>query len=225
MITIDPKIYSRYPGFHCAWMTVTNAGQTADRPALDLLKGEGIRQLKKQHAGYERSSFIRTEPVCRYVQYYKSFGRTYPVLQQLESILLKDKGLPAVGALIEAMFLAEVQNLLLTAGHDRNCLQGKLNLQTADGTETYHGITGKEQQLTAGDLCISDECGILSSILGGPDQRTKITADTKDVLYFVYGVDGVTKEQLSRHLEMIAACLGTVIPEAQIGPVMLPAGT
>lgn len=224
MLTIDPMIYNRYPACQFAWMIAENVNHSPDRLALNRLKEENIRQLKLRHTEYKRSTYIKTEPVCHYVHYYKSFEKTYPVLQQLESVLLKGKDLPAIGAPVEVMFLAEVLNMLLTAGHDLDLIQGKLKIQTANGTESYGAISGKEQHLTTGDLYLSDEKGILSSILYGPDQRTKITPDTKDVLYFVYGVDGITEQHLRHHLEMIALCMTTAVPGAKISPVMLSAG-
>ena len=53
-----------------------------------------------------------------YDTYYKRFKKTYHVQLQLESIVFKGKSIPSVAALVEAMFMAEIKNMLLTAGHD-----------------------------------------------------------------------------------------------------------
>jgi hypothetical protein len=58
------------------------------------------------------------KPIMDYSNYYKRYTKTYHVLQQLESIIFKNKSIPCVAGLVEAMFMAELKNGLLTAGHD-----------------------------------------------------------------------------------------------------------
>jgi hypothetical protein len=58
------------------------------------------------------------EPLKTYNNYYKKFKKTYHVLLQLESIVFKNKSIHKVASLVEVMFIAELKNLLLTAGHD-----------------------------------------------------------------------------------------------------------
>ena len=60
-----------------------------------------------------------------YAAYYERFNKTYHVQLQLESVALKGKSIPRVSALVEAMFMAELENLLLTAGHDLDVVQGR----------------------------------------------------------------------------------------------------
>ena len=66
---------------------------------------------------------LLSHPVLQaYDAYYRQFKKTYHVQLQLESILFKGKSIPSVAALVEAMFMAEMNDLLLTAGHDLDAL-------------------------------------------------------------------------------------------------------
>ncbi|MFA9377010.1 MAG: hypothetical protein ACERKZ_09700 [Lachnotalea sp.] len=216
MIKILPIVRDVYPTTKFGIMVVHGVSNLVERTCMDTLKNTEINQIKQEHKEYERKSALNTSPICHYVSYYKSFKKTYPVLLQLESILLKDKGIPNVGIPVETMFLAEVKNMLLTAGHDLDQIKGKLTMNLAGGVECYQSISGKEQILTKNDLFLSDESGILSSILNGPDFRTQITKTTQNALYFVYGVEGVTEEQIRKHLENIGDYLTTVNPDVGI---------
>ena len=60
---------------------------------------------------------------------------------------MKGKSLPNVAALVEAMFVAELKNMLLTAGHDADKLDGDLTLDIANGAETYQLMSGVDQTL------------------------------------------------------------------------------
>lgn len=219
MIKILPVVKEVYTNASFGIMVAQEVNAAADRSRMDILKNTEIDRIKTEHKEYERKTAINSEPVCHYVTYYKKFKKTYPVLLQLESILLKDKGIPNVGIPVEAMFLAEVNNQLLTAGHDLNQIDGDITMNIATGTENYRGISGKDQQLTQNDLFLSDKSGILSSVLNGPDYRTRITDTTQNALYFVYGVDGITKEQIRNHLANIRYYLMTTIPDIKIQAV------
>ena len=76
--------------------------------------------------------------------------------------------------------MAEIDSRVLTAGHDLGSIQGTLKLDVATGGESYTLMRGTAQTPKAGDMMISDEEGIISSIIYGPDQRTQIRAGTRD---------------------------------------------
>lgn len=219
MLNIDESVHKEYPTACFGWMIVRNITQQENRTRLDAFKEWELEKLRRGEAGYRRESYAKTAPVCHYVDYYKRFGKTYPVLLQRESVVCKGKGIAPVGAAVEVMFLAEVQDMLLTAAHDLEQIQGQLTARVAKGAECYQGISGKEQQLKAGDIYMADNEGIRSSILCGPDERTKVTPATTSVLYVVYGVSGISSAQLRAHLENIGSYLKQVIPGVTVNPV------
>ncbi len=138
-----------------------------------------------------------------YNTYYRRFKKTYHVQLQLESIAWKGKLIPNVSALVEAMFMAEMKNMLLTAGHDLDVLHLPLTLDVSKGTESYLLMREDEQVLRAGNMMIGDGMGIVSSIVYGPDQRTQITDGTRSVVFTVYAPPGITGQTVAQHLQDI----------------------
>jgi DNA/RNA-binding domain of Phe-tRNA-synthetase-like protein len=114
------------------------------------------------------------------------------------------------------MFMAELENLLLTAGHDWEVLERPVLIDVAEGHERYVRLNGKEQQLKPGDMMIADGEGIISSILYGPDHRTRITSGTKHVLFTVYAPPGVGDTAVREHLEGIRENVLLIAPEAEV---------
>ena len=55
---------------------------------------------------------------------------------QLESAF-KCKPVPSAAALVEAMFMAELESQLLTAGHDLDSLRSPLILDVSSGNDRY----------------------------------------------------------------------------------------
>jgi len=216
MVNITSQAKIAYPNAKFGAMVVNGICATADRTSMDDIVALEIEQIKSKHPDYQRQAALSAEPLCHYAAYFKRYKKSYHVLGQLESVLLKGKSIPPVGAPIEAMFLAEIKDMLLTAGHDMQLVDGALTVDVATEPMSYTGLSGQEQHLVCNDLYLSDGKGILSSILSGPDDRTRITEATQSALYFVYGVDGVTETSIQAHLDTIFAYLSQAIPSVKM---------
>ena len=112
--------------------------------------------------------------------------------------------------------MAEMKDMLLTAGHDLDVLQLPLSLDVAMGTEQYTLLRGEQQTLKAGDMMISDQVGVISSILHGPDQRTQITPETRNVIFTVYAPTGISEQSVAQHLQGIKENVLLFAPQAQV---------
>ncbi|MCJ7514058.1 MAG: hypothetical protein MUO23_13970 [Anaerolineales bacterium] len=173
-------------------------------------------ETRSRYAGADRSS-LRAIPALRaYSEYYKHFGKTYHVQLQLESILFKGKAITGPSAIVHAMFIAELRNLLLTAAHDLSELQGGLIVDVSVGEERCTLPGGAEQVLKPNDMYIRDEVGVLSSIILGPVQRARITPETRSAIFTVYAPLGIGAEKLDRHLSDLEAAVRLFSPEAQV---------
>jgi len=173
-------------------------------------------ELRERFAGQDRAA-LRALPVLQaYDAYYKQFKKTYHVQLQLESIVFKGRSLPGVAALVEAMCMAELKNMLLTAGHDLDSVREPVTLDVAQGTEHYTCLGGQETDLKPGDMVIADAQGVLSSIIYGPDARTPIPPETRNVLFTVYGASGIGAAAMRAHLEDIRDNVRVVAPEAEV---------
>ncbi|MGE5642183.1 MAG: phenylalanine--tRNA ligase beta subunit-related protein [Byssovorax cruenta] len=207
---------SAFPDAHVGVVVLRNVTNPAQHPELEQRKAELEEQLRAQFSGQDRLA-LSTHPILRaYNNYYRRFKKTYHVQLQLESIAWKGKSIPSVSSLVEAMFMAEVKNLLLTAGHDLDTLELPLVLDISKGDERYTLMRGEEQALKAGDMFISDQNGVISSIIYGPDRRTQIKAETRNVVFTVYAPDGISEPIVQKHLEDIRDYIRIFAPQAQV---------
>ena len=201
MFEVTSTWKSSFPNAHAGILVMRNASNPAHHAELEKLKTELEEQLRVQFAGQDRAT-IASHPVLKvYGEYYKRFKKTYHVQLQLESIVLKGKSIPSVASLVECMFMGEMKNFLLTAVHDLDKLQLPLILDVTEGTESYTVMRGEEQIVKAGDMAISDQVGIISDIIYGPDQRTLVTESTRNVVFTVYVPAGIDEQLIMRHLQ------------------------
>jgi DNA/RNA-binding domain of Phe-tRNA-synthetase-like protein len=173
-------------------------------------------ELRQLYGGMQRSQ-MRSLPVMNaYTQYYKRFKKTYHLLLQLDSICTKNKTIPQVDPLVQAMFMAELKNFMLTAGHDQEKLQGPVRLDSASGEETYQLINGQPATCKPGDMLTEDSMGVFCSIIYGQDKRTQITPQTRHVLYVTYVPPGIDTLQVARHLQDLEENVGLACLDAQV---------
>ena len=187
----------------------------ASDPSLQTRKETLIEGLRQRYQGYDRTTLRELPTLAAYHQFYRQFKKTYHLQLQLESIL-SGKGIPSVAGLVEAMFMAELEDHLLTAGHNLDSVHPPLVIDISDGTQTYTRMNGQTQTLKHGDLFIRDQVGVLSSVIYGPDQRTRIQQDTQSVLFTTYGVPGITKDDLRVHLEKLQEYVCLISPDASV---------
>lgn len=213
MFEVTERCRTAYPGAAAGVLVMRNVLNPAHHPALEERKSALERELR---ARFRDRAMLAALPTSEaYDAYLKRFKKTYHVQLQLESVALKGKPIPSVAALVEAMFMAELKNQMLTAGHDLDAIRGTVKLGVATGDERYVMLNGQEQQTKMGDMMMSDGQGVISSIVYGPDRRTRIQPTTRQALFTVYAVPGNEEDAVYRHLEDIRANILLFAPEAE----------
>lgn len=207
---------SAFPTAYAGVLIMRGVTNPPHHPALQSEKQRLEDELRARFAGLDRRAIEALAPIQAYTAHYKRFKKTYHVQLQLESIAFKGKSIPNVAALVEAMFVAEVKNMLLTAGHDLDALELPVTLDVATGSEFYTLLRGDEQALKAGDMYIRDGRGVISSVVYGPDRRTQIGATTQNVMFTVYAPAGIDAPAVYRHLQDIRDNVLLVSPAAQV---------
>lgn len=214
MLIVSEAWKTTYPGAVAGVLVMSNVSNAEYHSEFDRYKDELENQLRFRFA--DRDALKSVRAIQAYNAYFKPFKKTYPVLLQLESVALKRKPIPRVAALVEAMFMAELKNMLLTAGHNLEAIQKPVRLDVAKGTERYVKLNGQEQQLKAGDMMMTDAEGIISSVLYGPDYRTRIIPDIRRVFFAVYAPPGIGEQRVYQHLQDIHTNVRLVSPDAEV---------
>ena len=216
MFIVSEAWKTAYPGAAVGVLVMRNVVNPEIHAALDKRKEELDGQLRSRFSDYDRAALKALPTIQAYNDYYKRYKKTYHVQLQLESVVFKGKSIPRVAALVEAMFMAELKNLLLTAGHDLEAVQMPVKIDVAEGSERYVRLNGQEQALKPGDMTIADAEDVISCVLYGPDRRTRITPETRQVLFTVYAPPGIGEQAVHDHLRDIQANVLLVAPKAAV---------
>ena len=173
------------------------------------------KMLREKYQGVARAD-VRQLPVMKgYTQYYKRFKKSYHVLLQLDSICNKNRSIPHFDPLVQAMFMAEMNSFILTAGHDLDQVSGTIRLDSSLGSEVYQILRGDQVTCKAGDMLMADSQAVICSVIYGQDQRTRITQDTGSVLYVMYVPPGIDPGAVENHIRDLEENVLLAFPHSQ----------
>lgn len=207
---------STHPDGSIGLLELSGVDNTVSAATLDGRKREVEGRLREKYRGFSRSDFMAAPIFAEYERYYKAFDKSYHVQLQVESIVLKGKSLPNVSPLVDANFVAEVETLILTAGHDVERLVGPVSIDISKEGDTITQMNGTTKPIRPGDMVMRDAEGICCTILYGQDGRSPISSDTSHVLYVAYVPAGIPREQTELQLQGIVDNVRSFAPNCVV---------
>ena len=223
-VTVTQAWRSAHAGALIGLLEVSGVANASASPELDARKRAVETKLRERFGRPTRADLIALPVMRDYVRYYKRFDKTYHVLQQLESVALKGKPLPSVSPLVDANFAAELDTLVLTAGHDVGKLQPPLRIDVSVEADTLVQMSGSAKRLPAGDMVMRDADAVSCSILYGQDNRSALSASTTAALYVAYAPAGVGEQAVRAQLDAILANVRLIAPASTLEQLaLLPA--
>jgi DNA/RNA-binding domain of Phe-tRNA-synthetase-like protein len=212
-ITASDDWRATHPGATIGLLELSGVDNARPAPALDAEKRAIETRLRGRFSGSARADFLALPTMAAYNKYYRRFNKTYHVLLQLESIVLKAKRLPDVSPLVDVNFMAEVETLILTAGHDVTKLVPPVVMDIARAGDVMVRMNGAPKEIDPGDMVMRDASGVVCSILYGQDNVSPITPSTTNALYVAYAPAGVSSEEVEGHLRKVQENVRVFCPE------------
>jgi DNA/RNA-binding domain of Phe-tRNA-synthetase-like protein len=216
-ITVADGWRTAHPGGSVGLLALGNVAE--DRSQRDRFAARRAAletELRQRFASKSRADLLAELPALQaYAAYYRRFKKTYHVLLQLESVVFKGRSIAAPLALVTATFMAELQNLLLTATHDLDTLQAPLRIGSATGAEHYTLLNGSEVEAKADDMLMADAAGTVCTVIAGQAARGSVTPDTRRTLFVVYAPPCIALEAVQQHLADLEALVQLFAPAAQ----------
>jgi DNA/RNA-binding domain of Phe-tRNA-synthetase-like protein len=197
-------------------LEISGADNAHPSPTLEGQKRLAEQKLRQFYANFTRKELLELPVMAAYQRYYNQFEKTYHVLLQLESIVLKGKNLPNVSPLVDACFLAEVETLILTASHDADRLKPPLMIDVTRNGDQFTRMGGEPKILPPGDMAMRDQTGVVCTILYGQDNSSPVSKSTNHVVYVSYVPAGIESTQVKHHLAMIQDYVKVFAPESTV---------
>jgi len=216
IITATSEWRAAHPGASIGLLEISGVDNRLPSSRLEQRKRRIEARLREDYHDFTRQDFHSLPVMSAYGRYYKRYNKTYHVLLQLESLVLKKKNLPDVSPLVDANFMAELETLVLTAGHDVDKLHGPLSMDVSRASDQMTSMGGIQKDLQAGDMIMRDARGVSCSIIYGQDDRSPISAETTRVLYVSYAPVGVPVDSIQAQLGRILEHVRLFCPDGVV---------
>jgi DNA/RNA-binding domain of Phe-tRNA-synthetase-like protein len=205
---VSEALNHTYPGAKIGILALELSSLIESSSAMDRKTEEVILDLREKYPEPAALKIIKV--IQAYTLFYKKFKKTYHLIPQLESVIFKNKTIKMGNPLLQVVFTAELKNMLLTAVHDLDSIQFPVTIGIASGEEKYPLLNGSEALAKNSDMFMTDQSGVISTIIYGPDLRTRVTPQTSNALIVVYAPNGVGEERVERHFEDIVSQMGLI---------------
>jgi hypothetical protein len=216
-IALGDDARAAYAGWRAGILELGGLLPRESSPALAAELARIEASIKESYGGMSRKELASSEAARGYAEHFSRAGKAYPVLLQAEAVASKGRALSMPDPIVQAMFAAELESMILTAGHDVSSLRPPLGLGVSSGAEAMPTLGGAEKLPLPGDLVMRDSIGIIASVLLGPDARTSVTAGTERILFVAYAPPGVAEARIEIHMGRLAALASLACPGLRAG--------
>jgi len=191
------KYVCRYPKVAFGLSLISGCQNFLNPPGFDQYKRKLLRKMRKR----ETLAQI-TERIEIYNRFFGSFGFECPLPKHLKRTVYS--GFPRYNLMLDAHFMAEMCAGILVAVVDFDRCDGNLILDLAEGGELCRGMGQRDLWTKEGEIVLRDEKEIICILCQGPDEKTRLREDTRNVLFYSYGVPGIDQRYLKEGLTIAA---------------------
>ncbi|MBQ3369717.1 MAG: hypothetical protein IJG48_01715 [Mogibacterium sp.] len=183
-----------------------------DTAAFEQMRDRELEVIRKEGEQYDRETWFRQDP---YFRYFRKFKKTYPIMMQVESFLLKGRPFPEERYVNAVAFLTELKTRVLAGTHDADRVEGDIVFYTETEKVPFPSIHGSEGHSYPGDVTGRDDGGVIISMIAGADSRTCLQDDSSHVLYLIFGSPGMTIEAIDEYLDQLEEYVKVLAPAAE----------
>ena len=197
---ISSAYEKQYPAVAFGLTLIAGCRPITDSVGFDQYRRKLLRNMRKR----ETLALI-SQRINRYDRFFQSFGYDCPLPRHLERTI--KSGFPKYNLMVDAHFMAEMCAGILVAVTDYDRIEGRLLLDIARSGEACAGMGGRQFTTKQGEIVLRDEKDIVCVLCQGADDKTKVTGDTRNVLFYSYAVPGIDAVHLKEGLTVAAQAM------------------
>jgi DNA/RNA-binding domain of Phe-tRNA-synthetase-like protein len=186
-----------YPGVGFGLTLITGCRDAANPQGFDQHKRKLLRRMRKRETLAQISERIEA-----YARFFRHFGFDCPLTKHLKRTV--NSGFPRYSLFVDAHFMAEMCAGILVAVTDSDRFEGNLTLDVADDGEICAGMGGRQFITRKNEIVLRDAKEIVCVLCQGADDKTRVSKETENVLFYAYAVPGIERTYLKEGLTVAA---------------------
>jgi DNA/RNA-binding domain of Phe-tRNA-synthetase-like protein len=209
--SIDPKIFTRYPGFIMSVIAIRGLNNTGSNQDITSLLSAAQQSVRDR---YQSTEQLGDEPkITCWREAYRAFGakpsKYRCSIEALCRRLIKsDDQLSSINPLVDIYNIISLNHTLSIGGDDTDLIDGNMQLTFADGTEEYRLLGGTEvaeglepsrkEHPKPGEVIYRDDIEVLCRRFNWRESdKSKMTEETKNAVLFIEGLPPITETEIN----------------------------
>ena len=198
--SMSQQYLEAYPNVGFGLALISDCRHALNPAGFDVFKRKLLRKMRRRDTLAQISNRIEI-----YADFFKRFGFDCPLTKHLKRTI--NSGFPRYSLFVDAHFMAEMCAGILVAVTDYQQFDGNLILDIADEKEICTGMGGRNFITKKGEIVLRDDKEIVCVLCQGADEKTRVSEETENVLFYAYAVPGIERTHLQEGLAIAADTL------------------
>lgn len=151
------------------------------------------------------------------IEFERFFGineQEFPLTKQIASVA--SRGFPPVPDPVLALLALEAATGILMGVQNLDAIDSFVTLDCLESAEGFIGMRGERVTSTRGQIVVRDKQSIIASLFRGPDKRTAVQPQGRNLLFYVFDTDTGLGETHDRAVEEITRLFPPNVGEASV---------
>jgi DNA/RNA-binding domain of Phe-tRNA-synthetase-like protein len=191
-VAISEKCLEVYPWMKFGYCFVKDLWATQPSDHLKEKQKETEASIRKNF----QSLLEAAKAISRFYKVQGEKNRSH--IESLIKSISNGKSIKPVNLIVDSVMIAELRNALLLGVHDLDRIEGDIVLDAAKEGEHFVGIGQRSVVTRQNEVVLRDSTGIWASYTQGPDARTVVHPDSKNVMILGFFTPETSREVMTR---------------------------
>lgn len=169
---------------------IFNIDNKSENKDYNLWRESKVKELVEKYKNYDIKS---DEIIENFYKIHESVGvprrKNLPASENLIKLLTKRESLVNINKVVDIYNIISIESKLCLGAHDIDKINGIVHLKITDGTEKFLPLgTDELKKVNKGEYAfVDDDNNVICWLDIRQVDKTKVTEDSKNVLYFIIG--------------------------------------
>jgi hypothetical protein len=205
--TRSATLVALYPAMRFTAVAATDVNPGAFKKQVCAFAERTVKSLSAEDESRQMN-------LAEFERFFKVNEQEFPLTKQIASAA--SRGFPPVPNPVLALLALEAATGILMGVQNLDAIDSFVTLDCLESTESFIGMRGERVTSTTGQIVVRDKQSIIASLFRGPDKRTAVQPNGRNMLFYVFDTDTGLGESHDRAVEEITRLFPPNVGEASV---------
>lgn len=205
--TRSAALVALYPAMRFTAVTATDVNPSGFKKQVGVFAERTVKSLSANDESRQLN-------LVEFERFFKVNHQDFPLTKQIARAA--SRGFPPVPSPVLALLALEAATGILMGVQNLDAIDGFIALDCLESTESFIGMRGERVTSSRGEIVVRDKQSIIASLFRGPDKRTAVQPNGRNLLFYVFDTDTGLGESHDRAVAEITSLFPPDVGEASV---------